>query len=313
MKKIVVTSEDCKLRLDAFLSNSLNLSRNIISKAITTGLILLNNKPTKSSYKLRENDAIEYSDEIFIDKSTTIEAQDIELNVVYEDDYLAVINKPKNMLTHPSAYDSKGTLVNALLYRYKDKLSNKQEPQRQGIVHRLDKNTAGLIVIAKDDDTHKNLQDQIKNKTAIRKYKAIALGCFKEDLGIINKPLKRDLKESVKMVISPDGKEAVTHFKVIERFNDATLVELELKTGRTHQIRAHLSYLNHPIFGDNLYNAKGATAERFRNIKTTEQVLQSYYLSFTHPKNNEIMTFELEESDFDKDYIKVIKIMREEK
>jgi len=171
------------------------------------------------------------------------------------------------------------------------------------------------MLVAKTDEAHKSLSEQISSKVAIRKYLAIALGEFNEDKGEINKPLVHYLGQTVKMNIAPfgEGKEALTYYKVLERFYGATLLELELKTGRTHQIRAHLASIGHPVFGDSLYGAKGLTPQKYHGIKTQEQLLQSYFLSFTHPKNNEIMTFELAQCDFDVDFIKVLNIMRENK
>lgn len=315
MEKINLNSEYKNQRLDVFLSAFLNLSRKVVVQAIENGLILVEGVQKKSSYKIKGDEIIEYDPEIFKEKEVAIEPQDIKLDIKYEDDYLIVLNKPKNMLTHPSAYETKNTLVNALLYHCGDNLSNKNEPFRRGIVHRLDKNTAGLMLAAKTDEAAGSLQEQIRTKSAIRKYLAIALGDFEQDSGVIDKPLKHYMSDTVKMQVSDtDGaKEAITYYKVLEKFQGAALVELELKTGRTHQIRAHLSSINHPVFGDSLYGAKGFTIEKYRGIKTNEQVLESYYLNFTHPVNNEIMTFELEPKDWDKDLVKVLKIMRGQK
>ena len=315
MEKINLNPEYKNQRLDVFLSAFLNLSRKVVVQAIENGLILVNGAQKKSSYKIKGDEIIEYDPEIFKEKEVAIEPQDIKLDIKYEDDYLIVLNKPKNMLTHPSAYETKNTLVNALLYHCGDNLSNKNEPFRRGIVHRLDKNTAGLMLAAKTDEAARSLQEQIRTKSAIRKYLAIALGDFEQDSGVIDKPLKHYMSDTVKMQVSDtDGaKEAITYYKVLEKFQGAALVELELKTGRTHQIRAHLSSINHPVFGDSLYGAKGFTIEKYRGIKTNEQVLESYCLNFTHPVNNEIMTFELEPKDWDKDLVKVLKIMRGQK
>ena len=315
MEKINLNIENKNQRLDVFLSAYLNISRKIISQALANGHILVDGLLKKPSYKIKGDELVEYDAKIFEQKEFIVEAQNIKLDIKFEDDYLIVVNKPKNMLTHPTAYERKNTLVNALLYHCGDNLSNALEPYRRGIVHRLDKNTAGLMLVAKTDDAAKSLQEQIRSKTAIRKYLAIALGEFETTEGVINKPLKHYMSNTVKMQVSQGegAKEAITYYKVLEKFQGAALLELELKTGRTHQIRAHLSSINHPVFGDNLYGAKGYTIEKYRGIKTNEQVLQSYYLSFTHPINNEIMTFELEPKDWDSDLVKVLKIMREQK
>lgn len=313
MEKINLNIENKNRRLDVFLSSYFNVGRKMISSAIDKGLIFVNGVQKKSSYKLKGDEIIEYDSKIFEKEELVIKPQNIKLDIKYEDDYLIVLNKPKNMLTHPTVYEVENTLVNALLYHCGDNLSNRDEPFRRGIVHRLDKNTAGLMLVAKTDEAAFLLQKQIREKTAIRKYLAIALGDFKQNYGVINKPLKHYMTETVKMRVSNEegSKEAITSYKVLEKFQGAALVELELKTGRTHQIRAHLASINHPVFGDTLYGAKGFTIEKYRGIKTIEQVLQSYYLSFTHPKNNEIMTFELDQKDWDSDLVKVLKIMRE--
>ncbi len=315
MEKIKISSEYKNQRLDVFLSAYLKISRKHSLNAIENALVCINGIIRKPSYKLRGDEILEYDPKIFEENEPVISPWEFELDIKYEDDFLIVLNKPKNMLTHPTAYECDKTLVNALLYHCGDNLSDKGNPKRRGIVHRLDKNTAGLMLAAKTDEAAESLGAQIRKKTAVRKYLAVALGNFSSDSGIINKPLKHYMSDTVKMQVSTTegAKEAITHYRVLERFDSAALVELELKTGRTHQIRAHLASINHPVFGDELYGAKGATIEKYRGIKTTGQVLQSYYLSFTHPKNNEIMTFELTDKDWDEDLIKVLKIMRGQK
>lgn len=315
MEKIKISSEYKNQRLDVFLSAYLKISRKHSLNAIENALVRINGIIRKPSYKLRGDEILEYDPKIFEENEPVISPWEFELDIKYEDDFLIVLNKPKNMLTHPTAYECDKTLVNALLYHCGDNLSGKGNPKRRGIVHRLDKNTAGLMLAAKTDEAAKSLQEQIKTKKAKRKYLAIALGNFEQNEGIINKPLKHYMSDTVKMRVSDTigAKEAITHYRVLEKFDGAALVELELKTGRTHQIRAHLAAINHPVFGDSLYGAKGYTIEKYKGIKTNEQVLESYYLSFTHPINNEIMTFELEPKDWDEDLIKVLKIMRGQK
>ncbi len=312
MEKIIINEEFATLRADVFLANYFNISRKFACELFEKNLFLINKKSKKSSYKLKLGDIFEYNPSDLVEKETEIKPWKFDLDIKFEDDYLIVLNKPKNMLTHPTAHQNENTLVNALLYHCGDNLSNKEDKLRPGIVHRLDKNTSGLMLVAKNDIAHKSLQEQIRNKTAIRKYLAVALGEFEKDFGVIDKPLLHYISDTVKMQVGEGegAKEALTYYKVLEKFQGAALVELELKTGRTHQIRAHLASINHPVFGDTLYGAKGKTLERYRNIKTQEQVLMSYYLSFTHPKNNEIMTFELDKSDWDRDLIKVLNVMR---
>lgn len=320
MKIILEDEKYIKQRIDSFLAQYFKnkFARNKISAFIEKEGILINNKIQKTSYKLKLNDIIDFPFEKFkefIEIKEELTPWDFKLEVIYEDDDLIVINKPKNMLTHPTKFDRKNTLSNALLYHCKGKLSNIGGMDRLGIVHRLDKNTAGLIIAAKTNEAHENLAYQIKEKIAKRKYLAIALGNFKEKEGTINKPLIHYLKDNVKMIVSDnnEGLSAETKYKVIEEFKGASLVELELKTGRTHQIRAHLSSINHPIFGDSLYGAKSFMRNEFYNLKTQEQLLQSYYLSFIHPKTKEKLEFQLKEEEFSEDFIKVLNFLRRTK
>jgi len=317
MTKIkILNNENLKVRLDVFLTNFFEnkYPRNKITSVIENNLILVNQKPQKASYKLKLNDEIELNEnEIlsFLNDDKPLEPLEIKLDVVYEDDDLIVINKPKNLLTHPTKFERKNTLANALIYHCKDNLSNIQK-DRPGIVHRLDKNTAGLIIAAKTNFAHESLTEQIKIKKAKRKYLALAMGIFEQKEGVINKPLVHYLKENVKMSIAQDkeGLEAITNYKVIKEYKNISLVELELKTGRTHQIRVHLASIKHPVFGDELYGAKSYMTKEMQNIKTEEQLLQSYYISFEHPKTKEKMEFQLEEKDFSHDFIKVLNFLR---
>lgn len=317
MKKIQIINEnDYKKRLDVFLVEYFEnkFQRAKISKSIEEGYFKINGKIQKSSYKLKQNDIIEFDFkklDSFLNPDMTLIPYEFKLDIKYEDEDVLVINKPKDMLTHPTKFDREKTLVNALL-NYTKNLSNISGQDRPGIVHRLDKNTAGLIIVAKNNESHENLAQQIKEKTAKRKYLAIALGEFKKDEDEIDKPLIHYLKDDVKMTIAKDGEglEAKTKYKVKERYKGATLVELELKTGRTHQIRAHLSSLNHPVFGDSLYGAKSWMRNEFYNLKTQEQLLQSYFISFNHPKTNEKIEIQLEEKEFSPDFIKVLNFLR---
>ena len=316
-KIIQINNEnDIQKRLDIFLVEFFEnkFPRAKIVSAIEKELFHINKKTTKPSHKLKLNDLVEFDLDklnLFLNPDMTLIAWDFKLDIKYEDDDLLVINKPKEMLTHPTKYDREHTLCNALLNHCKDNLSN-IDPDRPGIIHRLDKNTAGLIIVAKNNEAHEILSQQIKEKIAKRKYLAIALGEFKEKQGIINKPLIHYLKDDVKMTIAKEneGLNAITHYNVLEEYKGASLVELELKTGRTHQIRVHLASQNNPIFGDSLYGAKSFMRNEFYNLKTTEQLLQSYYISFIHPKTNKTMEFELKECEFSKDFIKVLNFLR---
>ena len=317
MKKIeIIDSNSVTKRLDNFLVQYLEnkYQRKLLQDFIEKGEVSINQKKQKPSYKLKLNDIIEF-DENKLAKYLKTEDElipwDYKLNIVYEDDDVIIVNKPKQMLSHPTKYDRSHTLVNALL-AHCDNLSDIGGIDRLGIVHRLDKNTSGLIICAKNNEAHSILAEQIRVKSAKRKYLAIALGEFQEDEGIIDKALVHYIKDDVKMTIAPDneGLEAITLYKVVEKFKGATLVELELKTGRTHQIRAHLASINHPVFGDNLYGAKSFMRKEFHNLKTVEQLLQSYYICFSHPKTAKKMEFQLNEENFSEDFIKVLKFLR---
>lgn len=316
MKKIkVINQEDFKKRLDVFIIqiSENKYPRSLVAISIEKGFVLVNKKNQKSSYKIKPDDVIEIDEneiQKLLNPSLELKKWDFKLDIVYEDDDLIVVNKPKNMLTHPTKYDREYTLCNALLNHCS--LSDIGGNDRLGIVHRLDKNTSGLIICAKNNNAHKILSEQIKNKEAKRKYLAIALGEFKDDEGVINKALLHYIKNDVKMTIAPDNKglEAITLYKVVERYKGATLLELELKTGRTHQIRAHLASIQHPVFGDSLYGARSFMRKEFYNLKTVEQLLQSYYICFKHPSNGKKMEFQLDEKDFSEDFIKVLSFLR---
>ncbi len=312
MKKLENTIEN--IRIDTAITElspeyDLNFTRSKIQKMIENGKIKVNSKTVKSSYKLKAGDIIEIDEKEDDDKN--ILPEKIDLDVVYEDDYLLLINKQKGILTHPTPLNKTGTLVNALLY-YGCALSDIQGQERRGIIHRLDKNTSGLILIAKTNEAHLNLQEQIQTKTAKRKYLAVVHGIIEEDNGVIDKPLVHYMQKTVKMNIAKEneGLKAVTIYGVLERFEDLTLLEVELKTGRTHQIRCHMSSINHPVYGDTLYGAKGFRSKI--NLKTTEQLLMSYYIKFTHPKTGDIMEFKLDENRYDKDFKKFFTTVRKQ-
>lgn len=271
-------------RLDKVLS-ILNpeLSRSKIQDAIKDGLVLVNSKVEKASYKVSENDEISLGDLPI--KNLTLEAEEIPLDIIYEDDDLIVINKPKGLVVHPGAGVSNHTLANALKF-YSDDLSSVNGEFRPGIVHRLDKDTAGLMVVAKNDNAHAFLASQLADHTLGRKYIALVMGIISENDGTIIAPIGRDVKNRLKMAVNlKNGKEAVTHFTVIERFKGFTLVECSLETGRTHQIRVHMEYISHPVVGDPLYG-KGN-----RTIYSDGQLLFAYKISFIHPKTKKRMEF----------------------
>ena len=279
-------SED--IRLDLYLSELYNgISRSKIQNSIKSGKILVNGKEKKPSYILKDGDKVEFEN-LVENVIVKIEPENIPLEIIWEDENMAVVNKPSGMLTHPTPLETSGTLVNALLYKFGENLSDINGEFRRGIVHRLDRNTSGLLMIAKNNKTHEYLYEMIKNHNLIKKYRAILVGNYPLDEEIIEAPIGRHKTQPHKMPIDTDGKPSTTILKVIERFKEATYVELNLITGRTHQIRVHTSYKKHPVFNDTLYGAGQG------KIKTDEQVLQSYYLKFAKPFSSEIIELGIE-------------------
>ncbi len=315
--QIEIAQNGVNKRLDNFITEAFfdeykiqtgdDLTRSIAQKNITEGLVLVNKKMQKPSYKLKMNDIVDF--EIKKTEELTIKPKNIPLDIVFEDDDLIVLNKQKGLIVHPTSKMEEDNLVSALLFHNK-KLSDIGGIIRQGIVHRLDKNTSGLMLIAKNNEAHKKLQKDIQDKVTVRKYLAVCYGTINDDFGTINKPLVHYLNKTVKMNVADIGQMAVTHYKVLERFNGATFLELKLETGRTHQIRCHLSSINHPLVGDDLYGAKGFQKGIFKTLKTQGQVLMSYYLSFTHPTTGEIMEFILDDKNYHPDLIKTLNLLR---
>lgn len=292
---LLVSEEDQGERLDKFLATELEefaLSRERLQGLIKDRQVLVNGKPeTKPSTRLKEGDAIEVG--IPEAQPIPLEPETIPLDVVYEDTALLVVNKPSGMLTHPTGRERTGTLVNALLAHCGNSLSGINGMIRPGIVHRLDRETSGLLMVAKTDTAHFHLSAQLKDKTARRNYRAIAQGQFKEESGTVDAPIGRNPKNRDKMAIIPDGRNAVTHWKVLERLGDKyALLELSLETGRTHQIRVHMSHIGHPLLGDPLY---GSGVDKILKLKTQGQLLQAFRLSFIHPLSNERVTFKIPE------------------
>ena len=275
-------------RLDVYLSDLYEgVSRSKIQNAIKSGKVLVNTQIKKPSYVLKEGDNVEFEN-LIEEKSLNIEPEDISLEVVWEDENMAVVNKPSGMLTHPTPLETSGTLVNALLYKYGvDGLSDLNGEFRRGIVHRLDRNTSGLLMIAKNNKAHEYLANLIKNHDMTKKYHAVLKGDYPLDEDVINEPIGRHKTQPHKMTVTPDGKPSTTILKVLERFKEATYVELTLVTGRTHQIRVHASFRHYPVFNDTLYGAGQG------KIKTQEQVLQSFYLKFAKPFSAEIIELEI--------------------
>ena len=284
MKRITISNNYEDFRLDKALSLILeSTSRNKIQEYIDSGFVHVNNKNEKASYKLRNGDEIIIDD--FPTEKYDLEAENIALDIVYEDNDIIVINKPKVLVTHPGAGNTNHTLANALKY-HSDSLSSLSGEFRPGIVHRLDKDTAGLMIVAKNDEAHAFLANQLSDHTLGRNYYALVLGVVSENEGKIIAPIGRDDKYRQKMMVDlRDGKHAVTNFKVVERFANATLLDCALETGRTHQIRVHMSYINHPVIGDPLYG-KGN-----RKLYDDGQLLFAYKIHFIHPKTKKEMEF----------------------
>lgn len=287
-------------RIDKYLSNMIEgKSRSFIQGLIDSGSVLVNGKCAKSNYKLREKDEITVimPEPIELD----VVPEDIDLNIVYEDEDVIVLNKSQGMVVHPAPGNYSGTLVNGLLFHCKD-LSGINGVIRPGIVHRIDKDTSGILVIAKNDDAHNKLAKQFKDHTIKREYYALVEGKFSKLEGTVDKPIGRNKKDRLKMAVFDDGKRAVTHYNVLEQYNNGTaLVKCTLETGRTHQIRVHMASIGHPLVGDPLYGNKK------QKFKLEGQVLHAKTLGFIHPRTNEYIEFN---SDLPKYYLELLENIR---
>ena len=293
-----IYQENDFLRIDKFLSNEIKeFTRSQIQMMIEEGLVLVNDKVIKSNYKLKINDEITVS--IKEPELTDIEPQDIPLDVVYEDSDIIVINKPSGMVVHPALGNYKDTLVNALLFHCKD-LSGINGKIRAGIVHRIDKDTSGLLVACKNDLAHKNLSEQFMEHKVNKIYYCLVNGVIPHNIGVIDAPIGRDPQSRQQMAVVENGKDARTHFKVLERFEKNTLVEVKLETGRTHQIRVHMKYIGYPLVGDPVYGVRKVVGEN-------GQFLHAKKLEFYHPRTNEFISFETELPD---DFTQLIKELR---
>jgi len=283
MKKLIVTSTD-SVRLDHYLVDKLNINRSQITSHIKTGHILVNGQVTKPGYKLSNEDVVtlELPDQT---KITPLKPKDINLDIVFEDDHIMVINKPKGLVVHPSKTFTDTTLVSGLLH-HTDNLSNINDDLfRPGIVHRIDKDTSGLLLVAKTNKAHEILAKDLKNHAIKREYIALVHGVLDHNKGIIDAPISRHPKVRTKMAVVASGKPAITHFNVMETFKDHTLLHCKLETGRTHQIRVHLAYIKHPVVGDPLYGHKASILE-------DGQLLHAFKLEFVHPQTKKVMVHE---------------------
>lgn len=297
MEKINYVADE-NIRIDKFIASHLEgVTRSHIQKLIDEGNVLVDGKNVKSNHKLKIGQSIEVT--VPEAKQLDVKAEEIELDIVYEDEHLLVVNKPQNMVVHPAAGNYEGTLVNALMHHCGDSLSGINGVIRPGIVHRIDKDTSGLLLVAKDDATHIGLSEQIKEHSLTRKYIAIVHGNFKNDEGTVDAPIGRHPTDRKKMCITEkNSKNAVTHYRVLQRFMEYTLVECKLETGRTHQIRVHMASLGHPVMGDKTYGVK---KEKYN---LSGQLLHAKIVGFIHPITKEYMEFETDIPERFKKFLK---------
>lgn len=277
--------EDINTRIDLYLSEKLDFSRSKVVKMLKDEVIIVNGKTVKNSYILKKGDIIEVGE--YHEEEMSLEPENIPLDIVYEDEDVIVVNKPNGMVVHPAVGNNHGTLVNALLYHSKN-LSNINGEFRPGIVHRIDAYTTGLLMVAKNNKAHEILAHELEEKKTYRKYVALVWGVINEDTATIDAPIGRDINDRKKMsVTSINSKDAITHLKVLKRFKEATLIELKLETGRTHQIRVHMNYIGHPVVNDPVYGNR-------KLIDDSGQCLHAKEIGFIHPTKNEYMEFTLE-------------------
>jgi len=294
----VVKEKEHNSRIDRLLTPLIaNLSRTQIQKMIESGFITVNQQQIKPNYKCQIDDKIDL--EIPVKEEVQIEPENIPLEIVYEDKDLLVLNKRKGMVVHPTAEHQQGTLVNALRY-HTNELSTRSGVERPGIVHRIDKDTSGLLVVAKNDETHLHLAEQLQARTMVRVYEAILHGVIDHANGMIDAPIGRDPNNRVQMEVVTGGKPAITHFKVLDRYDEFTYITCELETGRTHQIRVHMNYIGHPLVGDPKYTKR-------QTIHTDGQALFAKKLGFLHPTLDQWMEFEVEQPDYFKKLLKAMK------
>ena len=300
MKEYIVSQEEKGKRLDAYISSAnTDITRTSAQRLIEDGNILVNGKNVKVSYKIQENDKI--SVKIPKPKQIELKAQDIPIEIIYEDSDIIVVNKPKGMVVHPANGNPDGTLVNAIMAICKDSLSGIGGEIRPGIVHRIDKDTSGLLIVAKNDNAHVKMSEQIKNHEVKKTYIALVRGVFKENEATIDMPIGRSTSDRKKMAVNKNGKNAITHIKVLKRFDKYTLLQVNIETGRTHQIRVHLSHIGYPIVGDYTYsNGKN-------EFDVIGQCLHAQKLEFKHPITQKDMCLEAELPQYFKDILDKLK------
>lgn len=300
IREFLVLEDEEGDRLDVYLSSQLgDMSRSYIQKIIKDKKVKVNGKEEKAKYLVKEDDKVII--EIPAPKLLEVLPQDIPIDIVYEDTDVLIINKPQDMVVHPAPGNYENTLVNAIIYHCKDKLSSINGVIRPGIVHRIDKDTSGLLMIAKNNNSHNSLAEQLKDHSITREYEFICHGVVKEDKITVNKPIGRNPKDRLKMAVVPGGKNAVTHFEVVQRFENFTHMKARLETGRTHQIRVHALSINHPLLGDPVYGPKN------NKFKTNGQTLHAKKLGFIHPSTNEYVEFDSELPNYFKHIINKLK------
>ena len=296
-ESFTLTAVSAGVRIDKYLTENLDgFTRSAVSRLIDDDNVVVNGKAVHKNYKLKANDSIN----VFVPDAVPLEAtaENIPLDIVYEDDDLLVVNKPKDMVVHPAAGNYTGTLVNALLYHCKDSLSGINGVIRPGIVHRIDKDTSGLLIIAKNDMAHLDLAQQIKEHSFHRAYEAVVYGNIKDDNGTVHQPIGRNPKDRKKMAVTDkNSKDAVTHYEVIKRYGNFTHIRCVLETGRTHQIRVHMAYIGHPLAGDSVYGPKKVITE------LKGQCLHAGEIGFVHPRTNEYLEFKAPLPEYFKKFI----------
>lgn len=307
MSALAVTDLHAGARLDSFLSEGAGISRSAAARLCDEGRVCVNGRASTKNTRLSAGDSVTY--EIPAPRESEASAEDIPLDIIYEDDDLLVINKPSGMVVHPAAGNEEGTLVNALLYHCRDSLSGVGGEKRPGIVHRIDKDTSGLLAVAKNDEAHIALSAQLEDHSMYRVYHALVSGGFREDEGTVNLPIGRHPRDRKKMAVVAGGREAVTHYRVLARYGQVSYLSLRLETGRTHQIRVHMAAKGHPLLGDGVYGGGNTPFERRHASLFSGQCLHAKELSFRHPRTGEEMSFS---SPLPPDFLKLLSILEEE-